>query len=399
MKSLTEPVNQEGNSSSDSSVYDFKAATQPPARQKRKKNHIDKYLRAMTRHDASDMHMKAGTPIKFRMMGEVHNIDANLMTESQIETMIFQIMDPPRRTAYQERGSIDFAYQLPRGDRFRVNVFRQRGMTSAAIRRVPKDILNFSQLNLPESLAELAELRQGLILLAGITGSGKSTTIAALIDQINATRPCHIMTLEDPIEFLFEDKVAFVSQREIGLDVANYHEALKYMMREDPDVVLIGELRDQETYGAALSAAETGHLVLGTVHSSSAANSIGRILELFPEESRPLIRSSLVFNLQAIICLKLLPGIQPEIPRVPCCEILIGNSTVRKLIAEGRDRELGLVMRNSIHDGMIDFTESLRNLVDRELISVKTAYAAAPNPDELKMRLKGISVTGGGIIG
>jgi len=304
-----------------------------------------------------------------------------------------------RRSRYRERGSIDFAYQLPNEDRFRVNVYRQRGMTSAAIRRVPKDIKTFKELNLPESLASLADLQQGLILLAGITGSGKSTTIAALLEQINRTRPCHIMTLEDPIEFLFDDKVAFISQREVGLDVESYREALKHMMREDPDVVLIGEMRDPETYGAALTAAETGHLVMGTIHSSSAPNTISRILELFPEDSRPLIRSSLVFNLQAIICLKLLPGIQPDIPRVPCCEVLICNSTVRKLIAEGRDRELGLVIRNSVHDGMMDFTESLRQLVDRELISVKTAYAAAPNPDELQMRLKGISVTGGGIIG
>jgi len=383
-------------------VYDFspeEPSPKPPRPPKRKKNQIDKYLRAMTRHGASDMHMKAGSPIKFRMNGEVGNIDRNPMSVAQIEAMAFEIMDERRLAAYRKNGSIDFAYQLPRGDRFRMNVFRQRGESSVAIRRVPKDILTIDQLHLPESLRKLADLRQGLVLLAGITGSGKSTTIAALLEEINRTRPCHIMTLEDPIEFLFEDKVAFVSQREIGLDVANYAEALKYMMREDPDVVMIGEMRDQATYGAALTAAETGHLVIGTIHSSSAPNTIGRILELFPEESRPLIRSSLVFNLQAIICLKLLPGIQPDIPRVPCCEILTCNGTVRKLIAEGRDREVGLVIRNSLHDGMIDFTESLRRLVDRELISVKTAYAAAPNSDELKMRLKGISVTGGGIIG
>jgi twitching motility protein PilT len=264
---------------------------------------------------------------------------------------------------------------------------------------VPKDIKTFKELNLPESLGELCGLHQGLILLAGITGSGKSTTIAAMLEEINRNRACHIMTVEDPIEFLFEDKKAFISQREIGLDVANFHEALKYLMREDPDVVLIGELRDPETYGAALSAAETGHLVFGTIHSASASATIARILELYPEDARGLIRSSLVFTLQAIIGLKLLPGLRPDIPLVPCCEVLICNSTVRKLIADGRDHELNSVIRNSAHEGMIDFTESLRTLVDRELISTKTAYAAAPNPDELKMRLKGISVTSGGIIG
>lgn len=360
---------------------------------------IDKYFRAMSRHGASDMHMKADTPVKFRMHGEVHNIDNNPLTNDDIETMMFEIMDARREQIYQETGSTDFAYQLGKGDRYRINVFRQRGLTSVACRRVPKDIPTFRELNLPDSLKDLADLRQGLVLLAGITGSGKSTTLAAVLEEINRARPCHIMTLEDPIEFLFEDKKAFVSQREVGLDVPDFHLALKYMMREDPDVVLIGELRDQETYEAALSAAETGHLVFGTIHSSSAAGTIARILELFPEDARPLIRSSLVFNLQGVVCLKLLPGINPDIPLVPCCEVMRCNSTVRRLIADGRDHEIGSVIRNSLHEGMIDFTESLRQLVDRELISGKTAYAAAPNPDELKMRLKGISVTGGGIIG
>jgi twitching motility protein PilT len=207
------------------------------------------------------------------------------------------------------------------------------------------------------------------------------------------------MTLEDPIEFLFEDKTAFVSQREVGLDVEDYHEGLKYLMREDPDVVLIGELRDQETYHAALSAAETGHVVFGTIHSSSAANTISRILELFPEDARPLIRTSLVFNLQAIVCMKLLPGLRKDMPRVPCCEIMYANSSIRKLIMDGRDNDITAVIRGAAHEGMIDFTESLHRLVQAELISVKTAYSAAPNPDELKMRLKGISVIGGGIIG
>ena len=360
---------------------------------------LDKYFRSMSKHGASDMHMKADTPVKFRLQGAIRNADANALSNETIEAMAFEIMDERQINIYREKGSIDLAYQLDSGDRYRINVFRQRGRTSIAARRVPREILDFKQLHLPERLADLAHLHQGLILLAGITGSGKSTTIAAMLEEINRTRACHIMTIEDPIEFLFEDKKAFISQREIGLDVESFHEALKCMMREDPDVVLIGELRDQETYSAALSAAETGHLVFGTIHSSSAANTISRILELFPENARDLIRGSLVFNLQAIIGLKLLPGLQPDIPRIPCCELMICNSTVRKLIAEGRDREISVVMRNSAHEGMIDFTDSLRSLVDRELISTKTAYAAAPNPDELKMRLKGISVTGGGIIG
>lgn len=360
---------------------------------------IERYFRAMTKHGASDLHLKAETPAKFRLKGAIRNIEAQPLSNETVESMIFEIMGELQISLYRDKGSIDFAYQVDRSDRFRINVFKQRGKTSVAARRVPKEIKGFKELNLPESLAELCKLHQGLILLAGITGSGKSTTIAAMLEEINRTRACHIMTIEDPIEFLFEDKVAFINQREIGLDVENYHDALKYMMREDPDVVLIGELRDEETYSAALAAAETGHLVMGTIHSSGAANTIARILELFPEAARPLVRSSLVFNLQAIICMKLLPGLQPDIPRIPACEIMICNSTIRKLIADGRDNDVTGVIRNSPHEGMIDFTESIRRLVDKELISTKTAYAAAPNPDELKMRLKGISVMGGGIIG
>ncbi len=353
----------------------------------------------MAKHAASDLHFKADTPAKFRLKGAIRNIEASPLTHEAIESMMFEIMDERQIALFRSKGSIDFAYQLPGADRFRINVFRQRGRTSMATRRVPKDILGFKELNLPASIADLCKLHQGLILLAGITGSGKSTTIAAMLEEINRTRACHIMTIEDPIEFLYEDKLAFVNQREIGLDVDNYHDALKYMMREDPDVVLIGELRDQETYSAALAAAETGHLVFGTIHSSSAANTIGRILELFPEQARALVRSSLVFNLQAIICMKLLPGVRADLPRLPACEIMICNSTIRKLIADGRDNEVTSVIRNSPHEGMMDFTDTIRQLVDRELITAKTAYAAAPNPDELKMRLKGISVTGGGIIG
>ncbi|MCH7808039.1 MAG: PilT/PilU family type 4a pilus ATPase [Planctomycetes bacterium] len=353
----------------------------------------------MSRHEASDLHMKAGTPCKFRLKGEIRNIDSTPISHEEIEAMAFEIMAETAIAAYRDRGAADFSYQIGGADRFRINVFRQRGKMSLAVRRVPREILNYEQLHLPASLSNLTKLEQGLILLAGITGSGKSTTIAAMLEEINRTRACHIVTLEDPIEFLYEDKKAFVNQREVGIDVENFDSALKYLMRQDPDVILIGELRDEETFGAAIAAAETGHLVFGTIHASSASGTIGRILELFPEEARQQIRTALVFSLQAIVCMKLLPGLQPDIPRVPCCEIMLCNSTIRKLIAAGRDSEIGAVIRNSYHENMVDFTESLRVLVEAEQIAVKTAYAAAPNPDELKMRLKGISVSSGGIIG
>jgi len=370
---------------------------QPDAAPLHKK--IDKYFRAMSKHTASDLHMKADTPCKFRMKGTIRNIDNHALTHEQIEAMMFELLTDKQTARFRQVGSLDFAYQLGQGDRYRINVFLQRGKMSVAARRVPREILSIKELHLPDSLIELTELHQGLVLFAGITGSGKSTSIAALLDQINNVRPCHIVTVEDPIEFLYDDKKAFVNQREIGLDVESFSEALKFLMRQDPDVILIGELRDEETFGAAITAAETGHLVFGTIHASSAAATIGRILELFPDEARDMVRTSLVFNLQAVVCLKLLPGIKPDIPRIPVCEIMRSNSSIKRLIADERDSEIGAVIRNSYHEGMIDFTESLWQMVESERISVKTAYAAAPNPDELKMRLKGISVTSGGIIG
>ncbi len=360
---------------------------------------IDKYFRAMVKMLASDLHLKADCAARFRLKGSIRAADSEPLSNDNIEAMCREIMHEKQWARYIEKGSMDFAYQLGDLDRFRINIFRQRGKTSMAARRINRTILSYDQLHLPPSLASLADLHQGLILLAGITGSGKSTTIASMIEQINQSRACHIVTIEDPIEYLFSDKKAFINQREIGLDVHNFPDALKYLMREDPDVVLIGEMRDQETFSAALHAAETGHLVFGTVHASSTASTITRLLELFPEEGRDLVRSSLVFNLQGIICQKLLPGLRPDVPRLPAVEVMIANSTVRKLIAEKRDNEIPAVIRGSYNEGMIDFTESLRQLVEEELISVKTAYAVAPNPDELKMRLKGISVAGGGIIG
>ena len=360
---------------------------------------IDKYFKAMMDMGASDLHLKANSPARFRMQGSIRKAENQPLSNEKVESLIFEIMNDYQRKRYAEKGSMDFAHQLGDLDRFRINVFRQRGLTSVAARRVPIDILGYDDLHLPPILRSLAEMHQGLILVAGITGSGKSTTIAAMLEQINCTRACHMVTIEDPIEFLYVDKKAFVNQREVGLDVEDFADALKYLMREDPDVVLIGEMRDHETFAAALHAAESGHLVFGTVHSSTTASTITRVLELFPEEARGLIRSSLVFNLQAVICQKLLPGLDPKAPRVPAVEIMLCNSTIRKLIGEGRENEIHDVIRGSREEGMVDFTEALKQLVDKEFISTQTAYAVAPNPDELKMRLKGIQVSSGGIIG
>jgi len=360
---------------------------------------INRLFKACTKMGASDVHMKHGQPPSFRLKGDIRKAQEPPLFTEQIEEMVFEVLTESQKAYFFENGALDFAHQIPGGDRFRVNVFRQRGMTSVAARRVVKEIRDFDQLHVPPVLREIAKLHQGLILLAGITGSGKSTTIAAMIDHINKTRMCHIVTIEDPIEYIFEDDKAFINQREIGIDVKDFHAALKYLMREDPDVVLVGEMRDRETFEAAIHAAETGHLCFGTIHASSAAQTIVRILDLFPEEERAQIRQSLVFNLKAIICQKLLPCIKPDRPRVPCCEIMITNAVIRKLISEGRDYEITSVLKASTEEGMQDFTEAIYRLVQEEFLDLKTAVEIAPNPDELKMRLKGIRSGGtGGIL-
>ena len=220
-----------------------------------------------------------------------------------------------------------------------------------------------------------------------------------MIDYINRKFPVHIVTVEDPIEYLFTDRKALINQREIGIDVLDFHAALKYLMREDPDIVLIGEMRDVETFSAAVHAAETGHLCLGTIHAASSAQTISRLLDLFPESERRQVRQALEFNLKSVICQKLIPCIKEGVPLVPSVEIMITNPAIRKLIREERDNEIIDVIRASYDAGMVDFTENLRRLVETGFIDHSTAYEMAPNPDELRMALKGIRSASGGILG
>jgi twitching motility protein PilT len=360
---------------------------------------INKYFRAVTKMDASDLHMKAGIQPRVRLGGKLRSLAGKALSSEKIDAMMFEIMSDRLKEDFARNGSVDFAHQLGNSDRFRINMFRQRGQTSVAARRVTAKIADFTSLGLPDTINKITEFHQGLVLLVGVTGSGKSTTIAAALDYINATRACHIVTLEDPIEYLFADKKAIVNQREIGIDVPDFAMGLKYLMREDPDVVLVGEMRDEETFHAALNAAETGHLVFGTLHASGSAQTITRLLDLLPEGSRDLVRQSLVFNLKAVVSQKLLPSIVPGRKRVPAVEIMLTNSTIRKLIDEKREDEIPDVLKMSYEEGMMDFNESIRRLVEEEAIELSVAYSASPNPDELKMRLKGITAGSGGLLG
>jgi len=282
--------------------------------------------------------------------------------------------------------------------RFRVNMLKQLGKIGLVARRVNNHIPDFEGLYLPPAMEPLCHFDQGMILLAGVTGSGKSTTIASMLNYINRIYSKHILTLEDPIEFVFTDDKCLINQREVGIDVVDFGVGMKHAVREDPDIILVGELRDEETFMTAIHAAETGHLVFGTIHASTAPSTIGRILDLFPEEMHGAIRGAIAMNMKAIVAQKLLKSINPKVGRVPTCEIMTFNPTVKKLILEERDHSLSDAIRIGAEEGMQDFTMSLKSLIDDELIDRPTAFQVAPNKEELKMKLKGIDVSQPGII-
>ena len=360
---------------------------------------LQKYFEAMIKTGASDLHLKPNRVPQIRIRSVLHPVQAQPMTERELTEMAYEFMDERQRGLFEERGNVDIAEELPGSDRFRINIYRQRSQVAMAIRRVTREIPDFESLHLPEVLAKIASEQHGLVLLSGSSGSGKSTTIAAMLEYVNKTRPCHILTIEDPIEYVFEDKTAYITQREVGIDVDDFETALKHLMREDPDLVLIGEMRDHETFAAALRAAETGHLVFATVHASTVSQTVSRILDLIGPESRDVARGAMANNLKAIICQKLLPSIAEGIDRVPAVEIMLINPSVRQLIEEGREGELIEVIRSHENDGMQAFTTSLMELIANDLVDPHVAYDAAPNPDELKMMVKGISASRSGLLG
>ena len=335
---------------------------------------------------------------KLRVWGKLKNTTGEILTEERMEELVFELLSPSQKEFFAQNGAIDFAHKVGEHDRFRTNIFRQRGFISLAARRVNPVIPPFEDLHLPKSLENISEAHQGLILVVGATGCGKTTTIAAMIDYINRTRATHIVTIEDPIEYLFKDGKSIVSQREVGIDVTNFDDALRSLMRQDPDIVFVGEMRDSTTVTAAMRAAETGHLVFGTMHSSNAPQAVQRLLDLFPPTERDLVRQTLSLTLKAIVSQMLVKSIKEGVERMPVMEILINNATVRKLIAEERESDLPTVIRSSQNEGMQDFTQNLCELVKDGSIDPKDAYAVAPNIEELKMAMKGIRTASTGIL-
>ncbi len=359
---------------------------------------LGKFFRVAINTHASDLHLKVGQTPKLRVYGQIKNTTGEVMTEETIERLVFEILTPSQKEAFMNTGTIDFAYGIADQERFRINVFRQRGLISLAARRVNTEIQTFQQLNLPPILEKICDKNQGLVLGVGPTGCGKTTTIVSMLDYINRARSCHIITIEDPIEYLIKDQKAIVSQREIGIDVRDFEEALKYLMRQDPDVVCIAEMRDAKSISAGMRAAETGHLVLGTMHSSSATHAVQRLLDLFPQNERDLARQTLSIAINAIISQVLIPSIKEGTDRIPAVEILLANSTTRKLISEGREADLPSLIRSCKEEGMVDITDNLFKLIMDGSIEPREAYKYAPNVDELKMALKGIRADTTGIL-
>lgn len=360
---------------------------------------IDQLLAGMSKHSASDLHIKVGYIPIYRVGGHLKHLSMPPIPDSEYVRRMFMPMVPPgRREDYDKRGNVDFSCSVPNGDRFRINVFRAGNEMNAAVRRVQSNIPTFESLNLPPIYRKVCEFtNDGLLLVSGVTGCGKSSTLAAMLDHLNHIRSDHVITIEDPIEYRFTPDKCIISQREIGIDVDNFHDALRFVVRQDPDIILIGEMRDRETMMAALQSAETGHLVFGTLHCSDAQQSFSRILEFFPRNEHDFIRSSLANSLRAILCQRLLPAIEKG-KRVPATEVLLSNSIVRDRIRTERDKDIPAIINQSTEEGMRSFTHSLAELIEKEMVHYDTAMEYAPSREALASQVKGIKTSAQGLV-
>ena len=355
---------------------------------------IHKLLIKMGEVNASDLHIKVGSPPVLRIASQLHRVDSSIMTADDTAQLLAPIIPANMKQQLDEKGGLDFSHMEGPTERFRCAIFHAGGAIHAAIRRVNPVIPSFNELYLPKIYETIADTtHEGLVVICGVTGCGKSTTLAAMIDHMNETRMSNIITVEDPVEYLFVPKKSFISQREIGIDVVDFPTSLRAAVRQDPDTIMIGEMRDRETMMAGLMAAETGHTVFVTLHTADTMQSFGRILEFFPSSEHQFIRSTLANGLRAVMAQRLLPCVKEGIDRVPATEVLLNNSTVQDKIRASEDEDMPAIIAGSEHEGMHDFTSSLTRLVEEDFVDLKTAEKYAPNREALISRVRGIEVT------
>jgi twitching motility protein PilT len=370
----------------------------------KRENEIDKIYRQLIKHNGSDLHMQVGKAPILRVRGTLRELQMDPISKERMWELFEPIMTDRDKQIYQDTGGCDFSYVVINDGepwRFRVNMFMQMGNPGMVSRKVERSIPNFEGLYLPPIMEELCKFDQGMVLLAGVTGSGKSTTIASMLDWINHSMRKHILTIEHPIEFVYTPDKCLINQREVGIDVKDFKIAMKHAVREDPDIMLVGEMRDMETFETALHAAETGHLVFGTIHASSSPSTVGRILDLFPTDMHKALRGSMAFNMRGIVAQKLIKTICEDGKgpgRVPIVEIMTFNPTVKKLILEEQDEKLPTAMRIGKEEGMQRFNESLYAFLQKDMISRAAAFEISPNVEELKMMIKGIDVKAAAIL-
>jgi twitching motility protein PilT len=349
---------------------------------------LNELLMFMTKKGASDLHIKPMRPPLLRIQGRLIPIKANPLQPEEVEKMLGDILKPGQRARFDEQQAVDMGYGVPGVARFRCNVFMQRGTMAAVFRRVPFEIQGIDDLNLPDVISTFTEYPSGLVLVTGPTGSGKSTTLAAMVNLIAKARQCHVVTIEDPIEFLFQDDKATISQREVGTDTPTFHEALRNCMRQDPDVIMVGEMRDLETMATAITAAETGHLVFSTLHTNNAAQTVDRIIDSYPSDQQLQVRGQLALVLKAIVSMQLVED-QEGKSRLPALEILINAPKISKHIENGEIKEILEEMENSVNFyHMQSMNQSLISLLAHNKITYEQAIDASSEPDDLSLKLR-----------
>jgi twitching motility protein PilT len=342
----------------------------------------------MTKKGASDLHIKPMRPPLLRIQGRLIPIKANPLQPEEVEQMLGDILKPGQRARFDERQAVDMGYGVPGVARFRCNIFLQRGTMAAVFRRVPFEIQGVDALHLPDVISTFTEYTSGLVLVTGPTGSGKSTSLAAMIHLIAKARQCHVVTIEDPIEFLFQDDKATISQREVGTDTPTFHEALRNCMRQDPDVIMVGEMRDLETMATAITAAETGHLVFSTLHTNNAAQTVDRIIDSYPADQQLQVRGQLALVLKAIVSMQLVQDHEGK-NRLPACEILVNSPKVSKHIENGEIKEILEEMENSVNFyHMQSMNQSLISLLAHNKITYEQAVDSSSEPDDLSLKLR-----------